>query len=113
MRDINDVVQHPDGDCCGAGNRLEINLGMRTERMFDELGEVDRSEVAGTMGRQGYLATRIGGADGFGIPKVVTALDAIDEDHARITKGNAGCTKLAPELTSSDGLAGDTGLGRD
>ncbi len=41
MRDIDDVIQHPDRDCGSTRDRLEINFGMGAERMFDELRQID------------------------------------------------------------------------
>ena len=62
----------------------EIEAGRRREGVLDEAREIDRTEQAGAVGRQRLLAARIGGVDLLAVVQVVTRIDAVDEDDARL-----------------------------
>ena len=74
------------------------------ERTIDQLGEIDRAQKAGAIGRQRLLAARIGGLDRLAIGEVVQRVDAIDEDHAGLGAVVGRAHDAVPQRAGLHGL---------
>ncbi|MPM43016.1 hypothetical protein SDC9_89688 [bioreactor metagenome] len=57
---------------------------MQAERVAHEARQDDRAQVAAAIGRQGLLATRIGGLDVLGVVQIVVGVDLVEEQNARL-----------------------------
>ena len=74
------------------------------ERIDHELGEVDRTQQAGAVGRQRLLAAGVGGADVLAPPVVVHLVDAVDQDEARLGEVVRGDHDHVPQVPRRQGL---------
>ena len=83
--DVDDVVQEADGhgDDPGEAVPVEEVAGARGE----EVGHVDRAQVAGLVGMEGLLAAGIGGLDRPQAAGRVGLVDPVDEDEPRVADG--------------------------
>ncbi len=107
-RDLDDVVHHPHGDGGQLGEPLAVDVGLRPERILDEARQVDRAEQACPVWGQRLFPTWVSAVDGFAIPQIVAAVDAIDEHHPRLGVGVGGAHDLVPQLTRLQALVRDT-----
>ena len=83
-RHIDGIVHHPHGAGDQPIQLCHVQHGGVLERVAHQLGQVDRPQQAGPIGRQGLLTAGIGGGDAFAIAQIVGVVDAVDEDHARL-----------------------------
>jgi hypothetical protein len=80
---------------------MRTATGVGGEGFLHQLCEVDRTEQACAVGRQGLLAAGVGGVDLFAVGEVVELVDAVDEDHARFGVG-VGCPHdLVPQVAGA------------
>ena len=76
--------------------------GLVGERVAHELGQVDRAEQAGAVGRQRLLAAGIGGADVLAPPVVVHLVDPVDQDETRLGEVVGRGHDPVPQLPRAD-----------
>jgi hypothetical protein len=81
-RAVDGVVEHAHGERNDLVQVLKIERGVRFEGPLDQSRQVDRPEQAGAVRRQGLLSAWIARMNFLAVPKVVHAVDAVDEDHA-------------------------------
>ena len=96
-RHINGVIQHPHGDAGQPFQLGHVQPRIVFKRIAHQLGQIDRPQQAGAIGRQRLLAARIGGADGLAIGKIVLAVDAVNEDHPRLGIVIGGAHDAVPQ----------------
>ena len=72
-------------------------------------GQVDRTQQAGTIGRQWLFTAGIGSADGLAKPVVVHLIDAVDEDETRLGKVIGRGHDHVPQVPGANVLIDTTG----
>jgi hypothetical protein len=82
--DLDHVVEHAGEHAHDFACIPPSRSGLVGERIAHELGQVDRAQQAGAVGRQRLLAAGVGGADVLAPPVVVHLVDAVDQDEARL-----------------------------
>ena len=85
-------------------------MRLRTEGVLHETREIERAQQARAIGRQGLLAARIGAGDHLAIGKRIEAVDAVDEDDARLRHVIGGAHDPVPQiarLQCTDGFTGE------
>ena len=81
---------------------LPVERGLVGEGVAHEVGEVDRTQQAGAVGRQRLFAAGIGGADLLAPPVVVHLVDLVDQDEARLGKVVGGDHDHVPQMPGAD-----------
>jgi hypothetical protein len=66
--------------------------------VLDEAGQVDRAQAAAAVGRQRLLGAGVGGLDGLAVVQVVVAVDAVEEQDARLGVVVGRAHDLVPQL---------------
>jgi hypothetical protein len=84
--DLDDVIQHAGENGHHLAEFLPVEFRLVRERSTHELGQVDRTQQAGAVGRQRLLTTGIGGAYVLAEPVVVHLVDLVDQDEPRFGK---------------------------
>lgn len=105
-RNVDDIVEKAHCHPRGLPQRRVIDVCRRQERIDDELREVERAEIAGAIGRQGFLRAGVGRAQGLAVGEVVGRIDAVDEQQPRLCaiKGTRAdsCPQFARTNTPDD-----------
>ena len=78
---------------------IQIQAGVRTEWFVHEARQVDRTQVAGTVRRQRYLAAGVRGADMFTIAKIILPVDSVNKQHTGFCALIIGAHDLFPQTT--------------
>ncbi len=95
---VEHVVQHARGQFHDAAEAGIVELGLRRERMRDEARQVDRAQAAAAVGRQRLFGAGVGGLDGLAVVEVVVAVDAVEEEDARLGVVVGRAHDLFPQL---------------
>jgi hypothetical protein len=95
---VEHVVEHAGRHVDAAAEAGVVELGLRREGMRDEAGEVDRAQAAAAVGRQRLLGAGVGGLDGLAVVEVVVAVDAVEEQDARLGVVVGRAHDLVPQL---------------
>ena len=104
VRDVDGVVEHPDRDRNQCRELVDIDFGRVAERFAHKARQIDGAQQTGAVRRQGLLAARIGGVDGLAVIEIIGAVDAVDEDHARLGIGVGAAHDLVPQRAGRNGL---------
>jgi hypothetical protein len=101
-------VQHVVEHAHGHGNALleagKVETGIGLEGVANVADEVDRTEVATTVGRQGLFAAGVGGFDGLAVGEVVFFVDAVEKQHTRLGEVVGGLHDGVPQVAGLDHL---------
>ena len=92
------VVQHARRDFDDFTESGEIKLGLGAERIFNEMGQIDRAQAAATIGWQRLFGTGVRGFDQFAVVKVVVLVHAIQEQDAWLSMIVGGLHDLIPQV---------------
>ena len=98
VRCVDNVVHHANCSRHQFIQNIQIDLGVFLERIFDQTGQVDRTQQTRAIGRQGLFATWVRRGDGFTIMQVVRLVDAVDKNHAWLCKIIGGFHDLVPKI---------------
>ena len=104
VRGIDDIVHHAHRESHEIVEFGLVELGTRLEFVLHQLGEVDRPQQAGAIGRQRLLAAGVGGRDVFAIAEIVHLVDAVDEDHTRLSLLVGRLHDRVPQIARLHGL---------
>ena len=83
-RDVEHVVEHAHRDRDHAREALEVEACRAVNGRARSSRQVDGTEVAAAVGRQRLLAAGVRRLDRLAIREVVVAVDAVEEQHARL-----------------------------
>jgi hypothetical protein len=102
-RHIDDVVEKTNGRYDRFGQCRRIKAGTLCKRLLDELRQIDRAEIARTIGRQWNLAARVRRRDCLAVREVVHPVDAVHKEHARLRGLVSGPQNLVPQEAGRNG----------
>ena len=108
--DLHDVVEHAREHGDHLAVLVPVEVGLVSEGLAHEFGQVDRAQQAGAVRGQWLLSAGVGGADVLAEPVVVHLIDLVDEDEARLGEVVGGRHDHVPQVTGLEGavdLAGD------
>ena len=100
--DLHHVVQHAGEHAYHFTVFVPVEARVGAERVDDEMGEVDRAQQAGAIGRQRLLAAGIGRANRFAPPVVVQLVDPVDKNEARLGVIVGGDHDHVPQMSRLD-----------
>ena len=100
--DVEYVVQHAGRDLHHLGEALVVERGLVAEGLAHEAGQVDRAQAAAAVGRQRLLGAGVGGLDRLAVVEVVVAVDAVEEQDARLGVVVGRAHDLLPQLARRD-----------
>ena len=93
------------------GGEVELGRAVDAEGVLDEARQDDGAQIAAAVGRQGLLATGIGGIDGFAIRQVVVGIDVVDEQDAGFGEVVGRLHDAVPHGAGLDGLVDPLAVG--
>ena len=99
--DIDDIVHHAHGDRHQPCQHVQIKMCSFGEGLLYQPCEIDRSQQASPIGRQGLFTTGICGVDGFAVGEIVLLIDPVDKNNARFSVGVSPPHNFIPEVTGS------------
>src|SRR5690625_5235312 len=97
--DLNHVIQHSGKYGHQLAKLLPVKLRLISERVYHALGQVDGTQQAASVGRQGLFAAGISGPNFFTEPVVIPIVNLVDKNEARLGKVVGGRHDLIPQLT--------------
>ena len=83
-RHVEHVVQHAHGGVDHLAEALEVEGAVVLERVLHEARDVDGAEAAAAVGRKRLFGARVRGLDRLAVIEVVVAVDAVEEEDARL-----------------------------
>ena len=106
--EVDHIVEHAHRYCHQFFELRHIQMGPLLEGIAHQRRQVDRTQKAGAVRRQGLFATRVGGVDFLAVIEVVEAVDAVDEDDPRLGEAVGGTHNLVPQIARRQAFITDT-----
>ncbi len=95
---VQHVVQHAGGHLDHFTESVEVELGLFGEGVLDEQGQVDGTQAAAAVRRQGLFGAGVGGLDLLAVIEVVVLVDAVQEEDAGFGVVVGGLHHLVPQV---------------